>query len=131
MESTASPTQPDHGRGGAIGAVEPHAAVAEALRQIADAVRDAARQASPDPLALMRAEQVAELLNLPARTVRDQAAASVIPHRRFGNTTGSTVRMLKRSCCRWREHRGQHGPRSAPPDSLPESKGWTGNAPAV
>jgi excisionase family DNA binding protein len=34
--------------------------------------------------AVLRAEQVAALLDLPVRTVRDQAAAGVIPHRRFG-----------------------------------------------
>jgi len=55
-----------------------------ALREIADALREVRGQAVPDPLRLLRAEQVAELLGLPVRTVRDQASAGVIPHRRFG-----------------------------------------------
>jgi excisionase family DNA binding protein len=55
-----------------------------ALREIADALREVRGQAAPDPLRLLRAEQVAELLGLPVRTVRDQACAGVIPHRRFG-----------------------------------------------
>lgn len=55
-----------------------------ALTDITAALRNLASQAPPDPLGLLRAEQVAELLELPARTVRAQAAAGVIPHRRFG-----------------------------------------------
>jgi excisionase family DNA binding protein len=58
--------------------------VAEALRDIAAAVRESTDRAEPDPLRLLRAEEVAELLALPVRTVRDRAAAGVIPHRRFG-----------------------------------------------
>lgn len=58
--------------------------VAEALRDIAAAVRETMNRIEPDPLRLLRAEEVAELLALPARTVRDRAAAGVIPHRRFG-----------------------------------------------
>lgn len=58
--------------------------IAAALRDIAAAVRELADRAEPDPLRLLRAEEVAELLALPARTVRDRAAAGAIPHRRFG-----------------------------------------------
>jgi excisionase family DNA binding protein len=58
--------------------------VAEALRDIAAAVREFAGRAEPDPLRLLRVEEVADLLALPVRTVRDRAAAGVIPHRRFG-----------------------------------------------
>ena len=54
-----------------------------ALREIAEALREVSAQ-TPDPLCLLRAEQVADLLDLPVRTVRDQASAGVIPHRRFG-----------------------------------------------
>jgi len=63
--------------------IEAHELVA-ALREIADALREGRGQATPDPLRLLRAEQVADLLGLPVRTVRDQASAGVIPHRRFG-----------------------------------------------
>ena len=58
--------------------------VADALREIAAAVRELAGGVEPDPLRLLRAEEVAELLGLPARTVHERAAAGVIPHRRFG-----------------------------------------------
>jgi excisionase family DNA binding protein len=51
---------------------------------VAEALRDIANKSEPDPLRLLRAEEVAELLALSARTVRDRAAAGVIPHRRFG-----------------------------------------------
>jgi excisionase family DNA binding protein len=55
-----------------------------ALHEVAAALRALARHAPPAPVRLLRVEQVAELLELPARTVRDQAAAGAIPHRRFG-----------------------------------------------
>jgi excisionase family DNA binding protein len=58
--------------------------VAEALRDIAAAVREFVGRVEPDPLRLLRVEEVADLLALPVRTVRDRAAAGVIPHRRFG-----------------------------------------------
>lgn len=66
-----------------MGSAESHELTA-ALREIADALRETREQAPPDPLRLLRAEQVADLLSLPVRTVHDQAAAGVIPHRRFG-----------------------------------------------
>jgi excisionase family DNA binding protein len=81
MESTAPSTCLEQ-RGDAGG--DAHDAVASALCELADAIREAARRTDPDPLKLLRAEQVAELLDLPARTVHDQAAAGTIPHRRFG-----------------------------------------------
>lgn len=60
-------------------------AVVAALQDIAAAVRSLANApTSPSPHQLLRAEHVAELLQLPIRTVRDRAAAGVIPHRRFG-----------------------------------------------
>ncbi|MEV0682147.1 helix-turn-helix domain-containing protein [Actinosynnema sp. NPDC050436] len=37
-----------------------------------------------DPDALLTAEQVGELLQLSPRTLKDQAAAGVLPHHRFG-----------------------------------------------
>jgi excisionase family DNA binding protein len=58
--------------------------VVDALRDIARALRELAHQVPPDPARLLRAEEVAEMLQLPLRTVRDQAAAGSLPHRRFG-----------------------------------------------
>ncbi|KOX11930.1 hypothetical protein ADK67_48025 [Saccharothrix sp. NRRL B-16348] len=37
-----------------------------------------------DPDALLTAEQLGELLQLSPRTLKDQAAAGVLPHHRFG-----------------------------------------------
>jgi excisionase family DNA binding protein len=60
-------------------------AVVKALTDIAGAVRElAADRGEQDPLRLLRAEEVAQLLRLPLRTVHERAAAGVIPHRRFG-----------------------------------------------
>jgi excisionase family DNA binding protein len=61
-----------------------HGALASALHELASAIREASQRTEPDPLKLLRAEHVAELLELPVRTVHDQAAAGAIPHRRFG-----------------------------------------------
>lgn len=63
---------------------DPSTQLAAALHDIAAAVRELADRVEPDPLHLLRAEEVAQLLALPPRTVRDRAAAGVIPHRRFG-----------------------------------------------
>ena len=60
------------------------AAVVAALREVAEALHVLAEHAPRDPHRLFRAEEVAELLQLPVRTVRDRAAAGAIPHRRFG-----------------------------------------------
>ena len=60
------------------------ALVVAAVGEVAEAVRDLAERTPPDPHRLLRAEEVAQLLQLPARTVRDRAAAGAIPHRRFG-----------------------------------------------
>ncbi|WP_158889898.1 helix-turn-helix domain-containing protein [Amycolatopsis anabasis] len=54
------------------------------VRELADAVRELAARSPRDPDALLTAEQVGELLSLPPRTLKDQAAAGVLPHRRFG-----------------------------------------------
>lgn len=55
-----------------------------ALLELVVAIRDLADHAPADPRHLLRAEEVARLLQLPVRTVRDRAAAGAIPHRRFG-----------------------------------------------
>jgi excisionase family DNA binding protein len=81
--SSAVPSSHSCRCGAESDSVETHELVT-VLREIADALRETRGQAVPDPLRLLRAEQVAELLDLPVRTVRDQAAAGVIPHRRFG-----------------------------------------------
>lgn len=83
MSSVLPSSDPCQPCGAGSGLAEPRELVA-VLREIADALREARGQVTPDPLQLLRAEQVAELLGLPVRTVRDQAAAGVIPHRRFG-----------------------------------------------
>lgn len=70
--------------GAAKGETESVGDIVVALREIAAALHDLARHAPSDPVRLLRAEQVAELLDLPARTIHDQAAARAIPHRRFG-----------------------------------------------
>ncbi|MBN6041233.1 helix-turn-helix domain-containing protein [Amycolatopsis sp. 195334CR] len=55
-----------------------------AVRQLAEAVHTLAVAAQRDPDALLTAEQVGKLLGLSPRTLKDQAAARVFPHRRFG-----------------------------------------------
>ncbi|MGC7097674.1 helix-turn-helix domain-containing protein [Amycolatopsis lurida] len=55
-----------------------------AVRQLAEAVHTLAAAAQRDPDALLTAEQVGELLGLSPRTLKEQAAARVFPHRRFG-----------------------------------------------
>jgi excisionase family DNA binding protein len=58
--------------------------IALAIRELADSVRACVPVTPPDPNALLTAEQVGELLVLSPRTLKDQAAAGVLPHRRFG-----------------------------------------------
>ena len=60
------------------------ASVVDAIRDVAAAVRTLADHAPTDPHRLLRAEDVATLLQVPVRTVRARAAAGAIPHRRFG-----------------------------------------------
>lgn len=55
------------------------AAVIAALHDVAEALRALADHAPPDPHQLLRAEELAELLQLPVRTVRDRAAAGTSP----------------------------------------------------
>jgi excisionase family DNA binding protein len=83
MSSAVPPSHPCQRHGTESDSADAHALVA-ALREIVDALREMREQTTPDPLRLLRAEQVAELLDLPVRTVHDQAAAGVLPHRRFG-----------------------------------------------
>lgn len=58
--------------------------LADAARTLADAVRTLAEHAPHDPDALLTAEQLGDLLRLSSRTLKEQAAAGLIPHRRFG-----------------------------------------------
>jgi excisionase family DNA binding protein len=58
--------------------------LADAVRDLALAVRSLAASAPRDADALLTAEQVGELFALSPRTLKDQAAAGVFPHRRFG-----------------------------------------------
>jgi excisionase family DNA binding protein len=59
-------------------------AVAAAIRELAAAVRATVPEPPADPDALLTAEEVGELLQLSPRTLKDQAAAGVLPHHRFG-----------------------------------------------
>ncbi|MEU5262783.1 helix-turn-helix domain-containing protein [Amycolatopsis sp. NPDC021455] len=67
----------DHGNGDGC-------AVAVAIRELAAAVRSTVPEPPVDPDALLTAEEVGELLQLSPRTLKDQAAAGVLPHHRFG-----------------------------------------------
>lgn len=60
------------------------ASLVAALGDLVVVIRELADHAPIDPRHLLRAEEVARLLQLPVRTVRDRAAAGAIPHRRFG-----------------------------------------------
>lgn len=51
---------------------------------ITAAMRVLVERAPVDPDALLTAEQLGELLQLSPRTLKDQAAAGVLPHHRFG-----------------------------------------------
>jgi excisionase family DNA binding protein len=59
-------------------------AVAMAIRELAAAVRVTVPEPPVDPDALLTTEEVGELLQLSPRTLKDQAAAGVLPHHRFG-----------------------------------------------
>lgn len=77
--------QPDEGpRGAHAEAASAAIELADAARALADAVQTLAEQAPHDPDALLTAEQLGDLLRLSPRTVKEQAAADAIPHRRFG-----------------------------------------------
>ncbi len=77
-------------------------AVAAAIRELAAAVRATTPEppADPDALLLM-AEEVGELLQLSPRTLKDQAAAGVLPHHRFGKhyrfTRGDVAEIVRLS----------------------------------
>lgn len=58
--------------------------VAAAIRELAAAVRAMVPEPPADPDALLTAEEAGELLQLSPRTLKAQAAAGVLPHRRFG-----------------------------------------------
>ena len=76
-------------------------AVAAAVRELADAVRATVPVPQADPDALLTAEQVGELLQLSPRTLKDQAAAGVLPHHRFGKhyrfTRGDVAEIVRLS----------------------------------
>ncbi|MEU4675117.1 helix-turn-helix domain-containing protein [Amycolatopsis sp. NPDC023774] len=77
------------------------AAVAAAIREVAAAVRAAAPAPPADPDALLTAEDVGELLQLSPRTLKDQAAAGVLQHHRFGKhnrfTRGDVAEIVRLS----------------------------------
>lgn len=61
-----------------------HRALRDGVEAIATVLRDIVQRLPDDPDALLTTEQLAELLQLSARTLKDQACAGVIPHHRFG-----------------------------------------------
>ncbi|SDD80933.1 helix-turn-helix domain-containing protein [Actinokineospora iranica] len=60
------------------------AALLDHAVMISSILREISRLLPADPDALLTAEQLAELFQLSARTLKDQAGAGVIPHHRFG-----------------------------------------------
>src|SRR3954452_3971896 len=76
-------------------------AVAAAIRELAAAVRANTPEPQADPDALLTAEEVGELLQLSPRTLKDQAAAGVLPHHRFGKhyrfTRGDVAEIVRLS----------------------------------
>lgn len=58
--------------------------VVECLAALTTLARVWAERAPADPDALLTAEELGELLQLSPRTRKDQAAAGVLPHHRFG-----------------------------------------------
>ncbi|MGW3960179.1 helix-turn-helix domain-containing protein [Amycolatopsis sp. NPDC005003] len=84
----------DHGSGDGC-------AVAMAIRELAAAVRATVPEPPADPDALLTAEEVGELLQLSPRTLKDQAAAGVLPHHRFGKhyrfTRGDVAEIVRLS----------------------------------
>jgi excisionase family DNA binding protein len=72
-----------------------------ALWAIVDALQTLASAAHRDADALMTAEELGELLQLSPRTLKDQAAAGVIAHHRFGKhyrfSRGDVTEILRSS----------------------------------
>jgi excisionase family DNA binding protein len=83
--------------------------LADAIRALANAVRALAASAPKDADALLTAEQVGELFSLSPRTLKDQAAAGVFPHR-FGKhyrfSRDDVDEIVKLTRCAARPHRG-------------------------
>jgi len=88
----------------------PSQELADAIRALANAVRALAASAPKDADALLTAEQVGELFCLSPRTLKDQAAAGVFPHRRFGKhyrfSRDDVNEIVKLTRCAARPHRG-------------------------
>ncbi|MEV0068057.1 MULTISPECIES: helix-turn-helix domain-containing protein [unclassified Amycolatopsis] len=86
-----------------------HCAVAAAIREVAGVVNAAVPGPPADPDALLTAEQVGELLQLSPRTLKDQAAARMLPHHRFGKhyrfTRGDVAEMVRLSAAPGRSNR--------------------------
>lgn len=84
----------DHGNGDGC-------AVAMTIRELAAAVRTTVPEPPADPDAVLTAEQVGALLQLSPRTLKDQAAAGVLPHHRFGKhyrfTRGDVAEIVRLS----------------------------------
>ncbi|MET8852309.1 helix-turn-helix domain-containing protein [Amycolatopsis sp. NPDC004625] len=72
-----------------------------AIRELAAAVRATVPEPPADPDELLTPEEVGEVLQLSPRTLKDQAAAGVLPHRRFGKhhrfTRGDVAEIVRLS----------------------------------
>ena len=60
------------------------AALVDCLRALTDVLRSWLDRIPQDPDALLTPDEMAHVLKLPARTIKDQAAAGVFQHHRFG-----------------------------------------------
>ena len=58
--------------------------LAETLTTLSEVLKGLLDKPVADPDALLTSEQLSDLLQVPARTLRDQAAAGQIPHHRLG-----------------------------------------------
>lgn len=64
---------------------ESMAALARSVNLLAETIADLACTVRTDrPGELLTADELAERLKIPARTIKDQASAGLLPHHRFG-----------------------------------------------
>lgn len=82
--TVSSPPTADHPPGARPSVATALSELASAIRLLSEGTKTSPTRNSHDPDALLTADELAEILQLPARTVKDQAAAGALPHRRFG-----------------------------------------------
>ncbi|MCK2243660.1 MULTISPECIES: helix-turn-helix domain-containing protein [unclassified Crossiella] len=84
--------------------------IAQHLNSILNQLAQASTKTQKDtPEPLMTPEQVAELVQIPVRTLKNQLAAGAIPHRRFGKHYRFSAEDYKEIVRRSR-HVGSRGP---------------------